>query len=84
MHLVLGAQLLTGSSAFPRKITIHWIEDFQDGRLCAKYRRGKPETNDIDIVFTHPNIKSTKELCERLVERLRSAGLVTHACMSIA
>jgi hypothetical protein len=24
------------------------------------------------------NAKSTKDLCERLIERLRSAGLVTH------
>jgi hypothetical protein len=43
-----------------------------------RYRRGKQENNDIDIVFTHPNAKSTKDLCERLVERLRSAGLVTY------
>ena len=43
-----------------------------------RYRRGKPESNDIDIVFTHPNAKSAKDLSGRLVERLRSAGLVTH------
>jgi hypothetical protein len=43
-----------------------------------RYRRGKPESNDIDIVFTHPNAKSAKDLGGRLVERLRSAGLVTH------
>ena len=44
----------------------------------SRYRRGKPESNDIDIVFTHPNTKSAKNLCGRLVERLRSEGLVTH------
>lgn len=44
----------------------------------SRYRRGKPESNDIDIVFTHPNAKSAKNLCGRLVERLQSAGLVTH------
>ena len=43
-----------------------------------RYRRGKPESNDIDIIFTHPNAKSAKNLCGRLVEHLRSAGLVTH------
>ena len=43
-----------------------------------RYRRGKPASNDIDIVFTHPNATSAKGLCARLVERLRSAGLVTH------
>ncbi|KAI0282848.1 hypothetical protein BGY98DRAFT_912143 [Russula aff. rugulosa BPL654] len=46
--------------------------------ITGGYRRGKPESNDIDIVFTHPNAKSAKNLCGRLVERLRSAGLVTH------
>ncbi|KAH9953842.1 hypothetical protein BC827DRAFT_1145318 [Russula dissimulans] len=48
------------------------------GTLVGGYRRGKPASNDIDIVFTHPNAKSTKDLCARLVERLRSVGLVTH------
>jgi len=46
--------------------------------ITGGYRRGKPESNDIDIVFTHPNANSAKNLCGRLVERLRSAGLVTH------
>ncbi|KAI9455651.1 Nucleotidyltransferase [Russula earlei] len=52
------------------------------GRVCVRaphiYRRGKPASNDIDIVFTHPDANSTKDLCTRLVDRLRSAGLVTH------
>ena len=46
-------------------------------RRC-RYRRGKPSSNDIDIVFTHPTKMSAKGLCARLVERLRSAGLVTY------
>ena len=50
---------------------------FSQVKLC-RYRRGKPESNDIDIIFTHPSAKSAKNLCGRLVERLRSAGLVTH------
>jgi DNA polymerase mu len=44
----------------------------------SRYRRGKPASNDIDIVFTHGNAMSAKGLCARLVERLRSAGLVKH------
>jgi DNA polymerase beta palm len=44
----------------------------------TRYRRGKSASNDIDVVFTHPNATSAKGLCARLVERLRSAGLVTH------
>ncbi|KAI0251130.1 hypothetical protein BJV78DRAFT_489289 [Lactifluus subvellereus] len=45
--------------------------------LVGGYRRGKPASNDVDIVFTHPDATSAKGLCARLVERLRSAGLVT-------
>jgi DNA polymerase IV len=51
---------------------------FSSKTPLSRYRRGKPESNDIDVVFTHPNAKSAKNLCGRLVERLRSAGLVTH------
>jgi len=47
-------------------------------KKLVRYRRGKPASNDIDIVFTHANTTSAKGLCARLVERLRSAGLVTH------
>ncbi|KAI0302354.1 hypothetical protein B0F90DRAFT_1836880 [Multifurca ochricompacta] len=46
--------------------------------LVGGYRRGKPASNDIDIVFTHPNTTSAKGLCTRLIARLRSSGLVTH------
>ncbi|KAH9174946.1 Nucleotidyltransferase [Lactarius sanguifluus] len=52
--------------------------------LVGGYRRGKPSSNDVDIVFTHPNKTSAKGLCTKLVERLRSADLVklTHADLS--
>ncbi|KAI0263865.1 hypothetical protein BC834DRAFT_885948 [Gloeopeniophorella convolvens] len=46
--------------------------------LVGGYRRGKPASNDIDVVFTHPDATSAKGLCARLVQRLRGAGLVTH------
>lgn len=46
--------------------------------IVGGYRRGKPTSNDIDIVFTHPNQTSAKGLCARLIERLRSAGLVKY------
>jgi len=46
--------------------------------IVGGYRRGKPTSNDIDIVFTHPNNASAKGLCARLVKRLRSAGLVKY------
>lgn len=44
-----------------------------------RYRRGKAESNDVDIVFTHPNGKrSVESLCKRLVRRLQERGMVTH------
>jgi DNA polymerase IV len=57
---------------------LHSIEPGCVSTIVGGYRRGKPSSNDIDIVFTHPTKMSAKGLCARLVERLRSAGLVTY------
>ncbi|KAI0685458.1 Nucleotidyltransferase [Cytidiella melzeri] len=46
--------------------------------IVGGYRRGKPESNDVDIVFTHPNSEVAKSLCKRFVKRLYEKGLVTH------
>ena len=50
--------------------------------LCypCSYRRGKPESNDVDIVITHPkaNQKKIRELCQELTNVLSVKGLVTH------
>ena len=46
----------------------------------SSYRRGKPESNDVDIVVTHPNAdkKKIRELCQQLIDVLSEKGLVTH------
>ena len=46
----------------------------------SSYRRGKPESNDVDIVVTHPNAdqKKIRELCQQLTDVLSEKGLVTH------
>ena len=46
----------------------------------SSYRRGKPESNDIDIVITHPKAdqKMIQELCRELTEVLSKKGFVTH------
>lgn len=51
-----------------------------DRRYPYSYRRGKPESNDIDIVVTHPNAdqKRIQELCQGLTDALSKKGLVTH------
>ena len=70
--LVASAPLLAGMS-----FAFHGLGRLFHTSRC-RYRRGKPASNDIDIVFTHPNNASAKGLCARLVERLRSAGFVKY------
>lgn len=64
---------------------MHELDFVQKGctsMICGGYRRGKPESNDVDIVITHPNLKSgagiVKGLCKKLVKRLYEQGLVKH------
>ena len=68
----MSVLLLAGMYSYPSCSVSFFL------RQNYRYRRGKPASNDIDIVFTHPDATSAKDLCARLVERLRSAGLVTH------
>ncbi|KAE9411611.1 Nucleotidyltransferase, partial [Gymnopus androsaceus JB14] len=50
--------------------------------ITGGYRRGKIESNDIDIVISHKDLKSggdeVKGLCATLVKRLYDKGIVTH------
>ncbi|KAH9915905.1 Nucleotidyltransferase [Fomitopsis serialis] len=46
--------------------------------IVGGYRRGKPESNDVDIVFTHPDAGVMKGLCKRFVRRLYERGMVSH------
>ena len=48
--------------------------------IAPSYRRGKPESNDIDIVITHAKAdqKRIHELCQELTGVLSKKGLVTH------
>lgn len=47
--------------------------------LTYRYRRGKLESNDVDVVFTHPRGERMEEvaadLCTKLVLRLKLAGV---------
>ncbi|KZT33867.1 Nucleotidyltransferase [Sistotremastrum suecicum HHB10207 ss-3] len=51
-----------------------------ESTICGGYRRGKLESNDVDIVFTHPQGQGNKanNMVARLVERMRKDGLITH------
>ncbi|OCH93467.1 Nucleotidyltransferase [Obba rivulosa] len=46
--------------------------------IVGGYRRGKQESNDVDMVFTHPDPSKAKGLCKRFVRRLHERGMVTH------
>ncbi|KAF7296092.1 DNA polymerase [Mycena kentingensis (nom. inval.)] len=53
----------------------------QSPSACGRYRRGKPYSNDVDIVITHPSLNSAdyvSGLCETLVNRLHERGIITH------
>jgi DNA polymerase IV len=51
--------------------------------FTTSYRRGKLESNDVDIVFTHPDLNTgaakVKGLCKRLVRHLYERGQCTTA-----
>ncbi|KAM6502527.1 DNA polymerase mu [Amanita muscaria] len=51
-------------------------------RQCVRYRRGKAFSNDVDIVFSHPDqqrgAEIMKGLCQKLTFRLYKSGLITH------
>ncbi|KAG1746475.1 hypothetical protein EDB19DRAFT_1689817 [Suillus lakei] len=50
--------------------------------IAGGYRRGKPQSNDVDIVITHTDwnlgSQKVKGLCRKLVQRLHEQGFVTH------
>lgn len=57
---------------------LNYIEPGCVSTIVGGYRRGKRESNDVDIVFTHPDPAKTKGLCKRFVKHLHSRGMVTH------
>ncbi|KAF9012521.1 hypothetical protein BDQ17DRAFT_1344069 [Cyathus striatus] len=54
------------------------LEKFQPGcisTVVGGYRRGKTESNDVDIVISHSDLK---RLCTRVTKHLHELGLITH------
>ncbi|KAK7691335.1 hypothetical protein QCA50_004729 [Cerrena zonata] len=63
------------------KVVMHELEIIEPGcvsTIVGGYRRGKPESNDADIVFTHSDGPKVKGLCKRLVRQLHKQGMVSH------
>ncbi|KAG8932614.1 hypothetical protein FRC02_000864 [Tulasnella sp. 418] len=62
------------------EVVANELEAIQPGcmhTICGGYRRGKLESNDVDVVFTHPLKGTEKGLCKALVARLQAMGVVT-------
>ncbi|KAF9529665.1 DNA polymerase mu [Crepidotus variabilis] len=67
------------------RVVMKELQEIQKGcisTIVGGYRRGKSGSNDVDIVITHPDLKSgadmVKGLCKRFTQKLHSKGLVTH------
>ncbi|TFY63526.1 hypothetical protein EVJ58_g3189 [Rhodofomes roseus] len=63
------------------RIVMAELDELEPGcvsTIVGGYRRGKPESNDVDIVFTHPDAEVVKGLCKRFVRRLYERGMVSH------
>lgn len=66
-------------------VVMRELDELQPGcvsTVVGGYRRGKPESNDVDIVISHSDHKRGKDLipglCERFMSHLYKSGLVTH------
>ncbi|WOO81108.1 DNA-directed DNA/RNA polymerase mu [Vanrija pseudolonga] len=46
--------------------------------ICGGYRRGKPRSNDVDVIFRPPREGLDARLLRRLYARLAALGIVTH------
>jgi DNA polymerase IV len=42
--------------------------------ICGGYRRGKPESNDVDVIISHPDEDAMEGLCKRVVRRMTDEG----------
>src|SRR5436309_12077119 len=42
------------------------------------YRRGKPESGDVDIIISNSTPQATQNFCIRLVKVLEERGIITH------
>ncbi|KAF8963684.1 DNA polymerase mu [Flammula alnicola] len=61
---------------------LHGIQPGCVSTVVGGYRRGKQQSNDVDIVISHPDLKKgadiVKGLCNKLTKHLYARGMVTH------
>ncbi|GAA5969468.1 hypothetical protein JCM8115_003262, partial [Rhodotorula mucilaginosa] len=59
------------------KIQLNKIQRGSFSLLCGGYRRGKEESNDVDILITFPHAEGVERgVLRQLVQRLRAKGLI--------
>ncbi|KAH7348692.1 hypothetical protein BKA65DRAFT_265179 [Rhexocercosporidium sp. MPI-PUGE-AT-0058] len=46
--------------------------------ICGGYRRGKPDSGDVDIMLSHPDEEATEDLIRDLLGSLEDNGYITH------
>ncbi|PMD21050.1 Nucleotidyltransferase [Hyaloscypha hepaticicola] len=46
--------------------------------ICGGYRRGKPDSGDVDVVLSHPNENATHRFLVELLESLERDEYITH------
>ncbi|KAG2015568.1 DNA polymerase mu [Coprinopsis cinerea AmutBmut pab1-1] len=68
-----------------RDVVMRELDELQPGcvsTIVGGYRRGKPQSNDVDIVFSHTDWENGAEiikgLCTRLTAHMHRKGLITH------
>jgi DNA polymerase/3'-5' exonuclease PolX len=55
------------------------IDPALEVEACGSYRRGRPDSGDVDLLVTHPdNFPASSSVIRRLVELLTQRGLITH------
>lgn len=46
--------------------------------ICGGYRRGKPDSGDVDVILTHPDEEVTIGLLKPLLQNMEDNGYITH------
>ncbi|KAF9228433.1 Nucleotidyltransferase [Gyrodon lividus] len=72
------------------RVVMRQLDSVEEGCtsvIAGSYRRGKPQSNDVDIIITHTDWSLGSEkvqgLCKKLVQRLHESGLVKHVLHTI-
>ncbi|OWP02963.1 hypothetical protein B2J93_3543 [Marssonina coronariae] len=63
------------------RVVLDHANQIQDGFqmvICGGYRRGKPDSGDVDVMLGHPDEETTEGLIRPLLASLEEGGYITH------